>query len=178
MGQYYNGDYKSSAFLYTVYALDSFHKLGKYFFWRQWLKSFVNIEDNFGLKFLRTTTAILSEQVRFIEFRLFICLETSRTPTETSQILNSVRWRKSGKEWPMLSNMELVVKFITKSLALTKKITLGPFIRLDTDVLSLLRSKFVIFQKWHNLSFLASTLIWIACALLLFIISFLPSYLS
>lgn len=49
-----------------------------------------------------------------------------------------IRGRKSGRKWPSSSNVELVVKLIVKSLALSNEIILEPFI-LGSNSLPLLR---------------------------------------
>lgn len=60
MGQYCNenGNESLPTFLSTGHTVDTFHRLGKYFCFRQQLNSFGKIGDSSGLRFLRTTTVI------------------------------------------------------------------------------------------------------------------------
>lgn len=53
MGRYYDGDECSLMFLKTGHILDTFHSLGKDFFFRQQLNNFIKMGDNSGLIFLK-----------------------------------------------------------------------------------------------------------------------------
>lgn len=102
------------------------------------VKQFAKIEDNSELM-LRTTTEILSGSITTLrvepldKFRNFPC--------EILHSLCFVRRGKSGKGWPLSSNMELETKFIAKSFVLTDEdeIISGTFMIADTDAVPQLR---------------------------------------
>lgn len=88
-------------------------------FFRKWLNNFAKIGDRSRLRFLRTTTWILSRPVAFVESRLFINLETSLSQKHIAKFVFHWWGGESGRGWPLSSSAELEAKFITKIFALS-----------------------------------------------------------
>lgn len=84
------GDGRSPVFLKITSTLDTFHRLGKDFSFKQWLNNFTKIGDSSGLIFLMTTIEMLSGPVAFLGSRLLInLLIISRAVVNTTEIVLS-----------------------------------------------------------------------------------------
>lgn len=62
-------------FLKTGHSLDTLHRFGKVFSFKQSLNNFVQIGNNPGLIFLKTTTGMFSGSLTFLGSTLLISLE-------------------------------------------------------------------------------------------------------
>lgn len=121
MGRYYDGDECSFMFLKTGHILDTFHSLGKDFFFRQQLNNFTKMGDNSGLIFLKQPLGFYLLSVKAWDYLGSDKNITTFVLCERGNL---------GRGWSLSSKLELEVKIFALS-----EITPGPFMIAGTNAL-------------------------------------------
>ena len=108
----------SSTFLNTGTTNETFQQSGKQDPFRHILKSSATMYQSSGSQFFRTTTGIQSGPDAFDESRLIMTFLSILGVTEILCTFRLVLARKTGKEIPKSSRLELLQKFLANNFAL------------------------------------------------------------